>query len=130
MNKDFDAWGIEKRKIHNDGKAPFYHEREVWWCALGTNIGFEQDGTGKNHDRPVVILKGFNKHVFFGVALTGRKREGSYYFYLGQIENREASAVLSQVRLCDTKRLVRKIAMLDEVTFVKLQEAVKRTLFL
>lgn len=129
MQKDFDKWSLEKKHIQADGKAPFYHEREVWWCALGTNIGFEQDGTGKNYDRPVVILRGFNKNVFFGVALTGRKREGNFYHYLGLIEERDASAVLSQVRLCDSKRLVRKITTLDESTFEKLQKAVKATLF-
>jgi mRNA interferase MazF len=129
MQKDFEKWSSEKEHIHVHGQAPFYHEREVWWCALGTNIGFEQDGTGKNYDRPVVILRGFNKNVFFGVALTGRKREGSFYLHLGEIQDRDASAVLSQVRLCDSRRLVRKIATLDEITFRKLQEAVKRTLF-
>ena len=40
---------------------------------MGVNIGFEQDGTGSNFDRPVLILKGFNKESFFGVALTGKK---------------------------------------------------------
>lgn len=129
MQKDFDGWGVQKQKIHFEGEAPFCHEREVWWCALGTNVGFEQDGTGKNYDRPVVILKGFNKHVFFCVALTGRKREGAFYLYLGSIEDRDSSAVLSQVRLCDSKRLVRKIGTLDEGVFQKLQKALIRTLF-
>ena len=26
----------------------FFREKEVWWIALGVNIGFEQDGKGKN----------------------------------------------------------------------------------
>ncbi|PJF32835.1 MAG: hypothetical protein CUN57_03820, partial [Phototrophicales bacterium] len=65
MQKDFDNWNVKKKSIHTDDKAPFCHEREVWWCSLGVNVGFEQDGTGKNYDRPVVILRSFNKNVFF-----------------------------------------------------------------
>ena len=96
---------------------------------MGVNVGFEQDGTGKNFDRPVVVVRGFNEHTFLGVALTGRKKEGKYYFYLGIINGRDASAVLSQVRLMDTKRLVKKIATLDGVVFKNLQETLKNILF-
>lgn len=41
MKKDFQKWHILKRGIHNDKERRFYHEREVWWCSLGENIGFE-----------------------------------------------------------------------------------------
>ena len=129
MEKEFDRWNSEKKAIHQASAAPFYHEREVWWCALGVNVGFEQDGTGEKHDRPVVVIKGFNKNTFLGVALTGREKKGSYYFYLGKIESRDATANLSQLRLLDTKRLIRKIETLDEDKFVKLKEALQKTIF-
>ena len=109
MNKDFDKWNSLKKGLHKSDKTPFYHEREIWWCSLGVNIGFEQDGTGSNFDRPVLILKGFNKESFFGVALTGRKRTEKYYYYLGKVEGREASVILSQARTLATNRLIRKI---------------------
>lgn len=129
MKKDFDKWNDEKKKIQSELIPPFCHAREVWWCSLGVNVGFEQDGTGEHFDRPVVVIRGFNKSVFFGVALTGRKRKGMYYFPVGRIEEREASAILSQVRLIDTKRLVRKITMLNEAVFTELKEKLKKTLF-
>jgi len=115
--------------VHNSSSAPFFHEREVWWCSLGVNVGSEQDGTGKNYDRPVVVIRGFNKDIFFGVALTGRKKQGKYYFYLGNIEGRDASAVLSQVRLIDARRLVRKSLTLNEDLFEKLKASLQQTLF-
>lgn len=129
MQKDFDKWNQKKKQIQLESFPPFCHSREVWWCSLGVNVGFEQDGTGERFDRPVVVIRGFNEHVFFGVALTGRKRSGKYYFPVGKIEGREASAILSQVRLIDTKRLVRKITMLDEALFVELKEKLKKALF-
>lgn len=127
--KDFDGWNIKKKAVHHDGAPAFCHPREIWWCALGVNVGYEQDGTGKNFDRPVVVIRGFNERLFFGVALTGKKKAGKYYFSLGEVEGRESSAVLSQVRLIDTKRLIRKIVTLDEETFEKLRESLKNVLF-
>jgi len=108
---------------------PHYHEREIWFCAWGVNIGNEVDGTGDNFDRPVVVIKGFSKETFFGVALTGRKKEGKYFHYVGKIHDRDASANLSQVRLHDTRRLVRKIGMLPEETFTELKRRLAQTLF-
>ena len=128
MKKDFDTWNTKKKAIHHDGVAPFYHEREIWWCSLGVNVGFEQDGTGKQFDRPVVIIRGFNKNTFFGVALTGKKKEGKYYCYLNTVQGRDATAVLSQVRLIDTKRLVRKIKTLDEQLFLELKKRLQNAL--
>jgi mRNA interferase MazF len=128
MDKDWDGWNQRKQEVHKHKTVPFFHEREVWWCSLGVNIGAEQDGTGKNYDRPVVVVRGFNKDIFFGVALTGKKKAGKYYFNLGKIEGREASAILSQVRLIDAKRLVRKSMTLDQALFERLKAALQKTL--
>lgn len=129
MGKDFNAWNIEKQAINAGSATAFCHAREIWWCALGINVGFEQDGTGKSFDRPVVVVKRFNERIFLGAALTGKKKEGKFYFPLGCIENREASVILSQVRIIDTRRLIRKIAVLDEEIFEELKNALRRTLF-
>jgi mRNA interferase MazF len=73
-------------------------------------------------------VRGFNKNIFFGVALTGKKRVGKYYFYIGKVEGRDASVILSQAKIIDTKRLVRKIGVTDEITFKKVKECLKKTL--
>src|ERR1700733_12752547 len=99
MEKDFDRWNSNKKSLHRGKGLKFCYPREVWWCALGVNIGDEQDGTGNNFDRPIVVIKGFNEHVFLGAALTGKKKEGKYYFPLGNIGDREANVILSQIRL-------------------------------
>ncbi|MDP3764677.1 MAG: type II toxin-antitoxin system PemK/MazF family toxin [bacterium] len=129
MEKDFDKWNIKKKSVHYHGASLYCHPREVWWCSLGVNVGFEQDGTGENFDRPVVVIRGFNEYIFFGVALIGKNKKGKYYFPVGKIEEREASAVLSQVRIIDTKRLIRKITTLDEELFIKLNNSLKEILF-
>lgn len=43
MKKDFDSWNTEKKKtnIKRLDFNFFYHNREVWWCAVGINVGVE-----------------------------------------------------------------------------------------
>ena len=125
MRKDFDNWNNLKKNLDSTERNKFYHPREIWWCSMGINVGVEADGKGDDYGRPVIILKGFNKESFIGVALTGKKREGQYYIYLGVVEDREASVNLSQIRLFDTKRLVNKMGMLDEGKFEKIRKAVR-----
>jgi mRNA interferase MazF len=128
MQKDFDRWNGSKKEIHSDAKRPFYHPREIWWCAVGVNVGNELDGTGKHYDRPVLVVRPFNAETFFGVALIGHPRTGRYYYPLGKLGDREAVANLSQARLFDTKRLIRKLGTIDERTFRDLSKALALTL--
>ncbi|MDO8512513.1 MAG: hypothetical protein Q7S57_04525 [bacterium] len=59
MDKDFNQWNEKKKKLHNRSDAPFFHKREMWWCSLGANIGSEQDGSGEEYYRPVLIVTGY-----------------------------------------------------------------------
>ncbi len=128
-SKDFGAWNSQKRKRDTVPRV-YYHEREIWWCALGLNIGWEMDGKGGNFTRPVVIIRGFNAGLFVAVALTSKSKTGNYYMPLGRVGDTDATAVLSQVRVLDTKRLVRKIGTLDQVRFDELKRRVGETLAL
>ena len=125
MQKDFDGWNEQKKSIHNAAPAPLYREREVRWCRLGTNIGFEQDGTGKARSRPVLILKGFSRMVCLVVPLTTSQKENPYHVALGNVGGQQAAAIISQIRLVDTKRLDQKIANLDPALFSDVKRAIK-----
>ncbi len=46
MEKNFLEWHEHKSRIHVNPTRPFFHEREIWFCSLGLNVGFEQDGRG------------------------------------------------------------------------------------
>ena len=114
----------------NDTKgSALFHEREVWWCALGANIGFEQDGSDELFTRPVVILAKFNLDACLVVPLTARSKEGKYYFPIGDVAGRKAVGVLSQIRFVDRKRLASKIATLDQDLFHSLTVAVVAAYF-
>ena len=59
--KDFDTWNALKKHIHQKRFLAFVHAREVWWCSLGLNVGTEQDGKHTAFERPVLILRKFNR---------------------------------------------------------------------
>jgi mRNA interferase MazF len=88
MQKDFWRWHAKKEVLNNGEGTAFFHEREVWWCALGTNIGFEQDGSGDLFTRPVVIISKFNLDACLVVPLTAKPKKGKYPQLSGQIANR------------------------------------------
>ena len=126
MEKDFEEWNKIKKETHsNGGYMPFYHERQVRWCRLGANVGFEQDGTGEDFSRPVLILKGLSRHVCIIIPLTTSMKKNKYHASIGVIDGRQAAAIISQIRLVDTRRLDRHIATIGKKTFADIQKAVK-----
>jgi mRNA interferase MazF len=59
--KDFDGWNERKKEIHQNTQEIYFSEQEVWWCALGINVGHEQDGVVNASQRPVLVLKKWSK---------------------------------------------------------------------
>ena len=125
MKKDFDTWNENKKRIHTEGESKLYHERELWWCALGANVGAEQDGSLKEYRRPVLILKGLSRQTILVIPLTATPKHHPLRPSLGFVAGKEARALLSQMRVIDTKRLVRKIGYLDKDIFAKIRKAAK-----
>lgn len=125
MQKDFDLWNVRKKDIDEHNLRRLYHKREVWWCSLGVNVGFEQDGAGATKERPVLILKGFSKEVCLVLPLTTSKKKNPYHVSLGGVGGRESFAIISQLRLIDTKRLINKIGVVEKKLFEEIRKVVK-----
>ena len=125
MNKAFKKWHGIKENLDGRKSEVFFHEREIWWCSLGLNIGFEQDGNGPEFQRPVVILKKFNNDVCWVLPITTKPKTGKYYFPIDLGDNIQRRVILSQLRLVDGKRFLDKMTTLPENQFNKLDEAVK-----
>ena len=116
MTKDFDRWNARKKILNNDVFDRFVHEREVWWCALGVNIGVEADGKHENFERPVLVLRKFNRDAVLIVPLTSRAKPNPYQWSFKH-EGKLFAAVFSQLRLISTKRLLRKMYRMDARIF-------------
>ncbi|MEK7504881.1 MAG: type II toxin-antitoxin system PemK/MazF family toxin [Patescibacteria group bacterium] len=128
MKKNFLIWHEEKGWLHEEKIRPFFHEREVWFTSLGVNVGFEQDGRGKKFLRPVIVLKKFNNEVLWAIPLTKNQKKGVYYFPLEIKRGAISTAILSQIKLIDAKRLQYKIGDLEEKDFIKLKEKIRQLL--
>ena len=126
MSNIFENWNILKNKLHfkSDEKVPFFYEREIWWCSLGQNIGYEQDGKNTNFSRPVLVLRIFNRYVFWALPLTTKNKTGRYYYHY-KYKNVEYSVILSQLRLVSSKRLIRKIGVLPKNDFLAVRKQIK-----
>ena len=111
MKKDYSKWHSLKCKVHEHENKVYCKSRDVWWVCLGHNVGFEQDGKGENFERPVVVLKVFNTHLFLGIPLTSKDKNGKYYFPL-EYNNMKSLAVLSQARVFSNKRLLNKVGVI------------------
>ena len=129
MKKNYKKWHPLKQRINNASNLqPFFHEREIWFCHFGENVGFEQDGVGNDFLRPVVIVRKFNNDIFWGVPLTKRKKETEFYFTFYFTERGQNTAILSQIRLIDVRRLSYLVGTINESDFVKLIEKLKALL--
>ena len=91
---------------------------------MGVNIGHEMDGKNQFYNRPVLIVRKFNPHIFFGVPLTTKIKPNPYYFPI-RFKDREQCVMLSQLRLWDGKRLKHKMGQLPDDQFETVKKALR-----
>lgn len=127
MKKDFQKWHKKKEFLHEEKIRPFFDVGEVWFCSLGANVGYEQDGAGRDFLRPVVIIKKFNQEIFWGLPLTKKPKKGKYYFSF-KIKETTSVVILSQVRLIDGKRLQYKIGEITERDLLEMRKRLTQLL--
>jgi mRNA interferase MazF len=128
--KDYTKWHKIKTDVNDLKDRVFFHEREIWFCYIGANVGFEQDGDKEEYLRPVLILRKFNNEIFWGIPLTksDRVKEIKYYYSFSFVKNIISLAILSQIRLIDAKRLVRKVGDIKEEDFKNVKKKLKELL--
>jgi mRNA interferase MazF len=105
MEKEFDHWNGVKKALDKREQLPSFQERQIWWCSIGVNVGFEVYGKGKIYTRPVLVVRKFSKHSFFGVPMTSKRKTQPYHFPTF-FKGTEGSAQLAQLKLFDSKRLM------------------------
>jgi len=124
MQKDFWAWHKYKNKLNDNKERLNFNEKEVWFAAVGMNIGFEQNGKGLESLRPIIVLKKFNNGILWAVPTTSKYRDGKYYFRFQQRKGSFSTAILSQIRLIDSKRLDHRIGYINEKDFIEIKERI------
>lgn len=124
LNKLISWTTIKYRLVILEEKhIPYFHEKEIWWCSIGSNIGFEQEGKNENFERPVLIIKKFNRHMMWVLPLTSKIKTTPYHFPISY-KDRQSTVILSQLRTISSKRLLRKIGKISNEDFQKVRERV------
>ncbi|MDC0932663.1 type II toxin-antitoxin system PemK/MazF family toxin [Arcobacteraceae bacterium] len=120
--KKFNEWNEVKKQIDQRKEIIKFKERDIYWISIGENVGFEQNGKGKEFARPVLIIKKLNKQLFFGIPLSSTIREGSYFYTFAFTESQKSSALLVQAKVFDIKRANQKLGMINQDDFKNIKE--------
>jgi mRNA-degrading endonuclease toxin of MazEF toxin-antitoxin module len=121
--KDFDRWNALKKQLDAHHAPPHFNEREIWWCSVGVNVGYEVYGKGKLFTRPVLIFKKQSKATFFGIPMSTKiKPRGDYYVL--EFGGRYVAMMLGELRRFDSRRLADKMGKLSEERFEEVRKAV------
>ena len=102
--KHFYEWIKQKKRIDSIGRLPSVSERDVWWAAVGENVGIEINGKSERFSRPVLVYKKLSKFGFLAIPLTTKEHCGSWYVPF-EFQGKISYAALAQVRVMSVSRL-------------------------
>ena len=120
MENEYSDWMILKEKIHKSGSVTKFSEGQIWWAALGKNIGVEINGKHRDFSRPVVIFKKLSHQCFLAIPLTSQPHSGTWYTEFA-FRGKQEYAVLSQIRMLSVSRLCNRMGKLSTGDFKKIR---------
>lgn len=115
-------WLLVKWQKHNTPKEKlqFFSEGDIWWTAVGENVGIEINGKSELFSRPVLVFKKLSELGFLGIPMTTQEHVGSWYVKI-RFRGRDIRAVLSQIRVFSVKRLYDRMGTIDESDLAKIK---------
>jgi mRNA interferase MazF len=124
--KDFDSWNKKKKDINTKPRTNA-HERDIWWVALGLNIGSEQDGKGDSYERPVIVIKKLSPNMYYVLPLSTKCKSSTMHIPFSH-EKVEGYILLDQMKAVDIKRFIRKVGYVSQENFSEIITAFKKLL--
>lgn len=122
--KDFENWIIKKVELDELHQPPFFKEREIWWCSVGVNVGFEIYGKGNIFTRPVLVIRKFSNFTFLGVPLTSKNKTQKFNMEFSY-KGKDGTMLFDQIRTFDSRRLASKMGRISESQFENMREKLK-----
>ena len=124
-SRQFFDWIRLKIHLQKVGRMPRIKEGEVWWAAVGKNVGVEINGKTEHFSRPVLVFKKLSQHYFMAIPLTSKEHDGSWYVPI-KLNGKVSRAVLSQSRSMSVNRLFSRIGALPSHELEKIQSGFKK----
>lgn len=114
-DRNYEDWMLVKDSIQYRRVMRSFKEWEMWWCAVGENVGVEINGKGEKFIRPVIIFKKFGKLSFMGIPTTTQNhtnRTPDWYVHF-KLKDVDEYAAINQIGVTSAFRLYRKMGELD-----------------
>lgn len=120
-------WFPLKETKHNIvlEKIPKVADGEVWWVAVGENVGIEINGKSKYFSRPVLIFKKLSHLGFMGIPLSTQKHNGSWYVNF-EFQDKNICAALSQAKVFSSARLYSRLGQIAEDDMLKIKNGFRK----
>jgi mRNA interferase MazF len=115
----FDFWNIIKKRLQFLPREPFFNEGEIWWCALGMNVGHEYNGKNQNFERPVLIILKINATTAWALPITTKIKDDASRLDLKGVGSQIA---LQHLRFISSRRLLRRIDIASPGLYVRVIE--------
>ena len=123
INKnEYDKWNSLKQKLNKRKQLMGFSQGDILFVSIGKNIGFETYGKGEDFLRPVVVVKKFGKNSFYAIPLSTKTKEGFFYFNFSYKKDIMSTALLTQAKVFDSKRIKYRSGQIHKKDFEKLME--------
>ncbi len=109
-------WNKQKIQHHIKKKQNkiYFHEGQIWWTALGKNIGYEIDGKHEPFHRPVLIIKKYNADMCFIIPLTTQIKDKNVWYQIPISHGNKKRVVnITQGRTISSRRLLHKDSFIE-----------------
>ena len=129
INQRMKLWISRIEKLNTSIQpTSFNGSREVWNCQLGINVGHEQNGDLNSFIRPVLVIQQFGPHMLWVVPLSTKTPPNSPHHHVFEHDGNKYSALITQFRAIDLRRLTRKAYTLDRANYYEIQLHLARML--
>ncbi|MEN9621895.1 MAG: hypothetical protein RLZZ67_329 [Candidatus Parcubacteria bacterium] len=127
MEKDFDEWNKQKKVLERKQDKFLFKEGEIWWCAIGLNVGNESCGKGTTFRRPILVIKKLSSSQCIGIPLSTQRKVGSWFTSIF-IQDRIQYILLYQIRMFSVYRFQRRITVLEQGDFLRVKQKLEALL--
>jgi hypothetical protein len=105
---EYTAWcKLKSSLIGAVSTPPRFNERDIWWCSIGINVGYEINGKNDPMERCVLVIKKYSNTMFFGLPLTTKQKNYDSRFPT-VVNGVNADIILDQGRTFSANRLNRR----------------------
>ncbi|MDP3955751.1 MAG: type II toxin-antitoxin system PemK/MazF family toxin [bacterium] len=114
-------------KVQARKPVQYVMEGEIWWCAVGLNVGLETNGKRNEsgeYVRPVLIVRILGREAVLAVPMSRSCHKGKYFYQINH-RGEKQSLSLHQIRCMDTRRLIRRIRKIEKTELISIREAVR-----